>query len=68
MSSLSKFKPKDSGFQELAKAIKENHSILELDLRGNNINEQSIQKIFQCIQENFVLSDLKIEIHQRKQQ
>jgi len=42
MQSLSKMKPKDTGFQELAKALQENYSLVELDLRGNNISESSV--------------------------
>jgi len=37
MKSLGKIKPKDTGFCELAKAIRENISLINLDIRHNSI-------------------------------
>ena len=54
-------KEKDLGYIELAKAISENKSIVELDLRDNQIPEQSLQKILEALDHNFVLSELKLD-------
>jgi len=66
MSVRNRMNKKDTGFAELAKALKENRSIVELDLRDNEINELSVQKIFDALEHNFVLSTLKIDTKQKR--
>ena len=52
----------NTGYYELAKALKENTSLIELDLRFNGITDEQIKQILLAISENFVLSDLKLEV------
>lgn len=66
MNGLKKLKSKDNSYFELAKALKENTSLVELDLRSNGINEQAMTKILQALEYNFVLSLLKVDINLRK--
>ena len=54
-------KEKDFGYMELAKTIRENKSIVELDLRDNQIPEQPMQKMLEALDHNFVLSELKLD-------
>ena len=56
---------KDLGFAELASALMENQSIERLDLRDNEISEASVMKIFEALEHNFVLTDLKLDVKQR---
>ena len=56
----------NTGYIELAKALKENTSLVELDLRKNSLSDKEISGIFAALSENFVLSDLKLEVRQRK--
>jgi len=56
----------NTGYYELAKALRENTSLVELDLRHNLITEKELQSLFQALADNHVLSDLKIEVKQRK--
>ena len=39
---------------------------MELDLRGNEINEASTKAILKALSENFVLSELKLDIQLEK--
>lgn len=66
MNGIKKLKSKDNSYFELAKALKENTSLVELDLRSNGINEQAMTKILQALEYNFVLSLLKVDINLRK--
>ena len=52
----------NTGYFELAKALKENTSLIELDLRHNGITDEQTARILQALAENFVLSDLKLEM------
>ena len=57
---------KDMGYNELAKALKENRSLVELDLRENEILEQPAFKLFEALEHNYVLSVLKFDIRQKR--
>ena len=59
-------KEKDAGYYDLAKAIRENKSLVELDLRDNQIPELPLQKLLEALDHNYVLSELKIDTKQRK--
>lgn len=65
MSVRNRMNKKDTGYIEIAKALKENRSIVELDLRENEINESSLHKIFDALEHNFVLSTLRIDTKQK---
>jgi len=56
----------DSGYSELARAIKENNSLVELDIRHNFIPEHQIAKILNALADNYVLSELKLDIKTRR--
>ena len=51
-----------SGYAELAEAIKTNHSLVSLDLRNNGIGHEDVKLIMEALSENFVLSDLKLDM------
>lgn len=57
---------KDSGYGELASALMENSSIEKLDLRDNDISETSVQKIFEALEHNFVLTDLRLDVRSKR--
>ena len=57
---------KDTCYVELAKAIKENRSIVELDMRDNDILETSIQRLFDSLRYNYVLTELKVDLKSRR--
>ena len=50
MSTRPRMGKKDSGYLDLAKALKENKSIVELDLRDNDILESSCSKLLESLQ------------------
>ena len=52
----------NTGYIELAKALRENTSLIELDLRHNGITDEQTSRILQALTENFVLSDLRLEM------
>ena len=56
----------DVAFGELGKALRKNYALQDIDMRGNSISEQSIAKIFTALSENYVLLELKIDIHKKK--
>ena len=56
----------NTGYIELAKALRENTSLIELDLRHNGITDEQTQRILQALAENFVLIDLKLEVRQKR--
>eukprot|EP00347_Sterkiella_histriomuscorum_P002760 403366908 len=60
ISSLSKMK--DIGFIELARALRENTSLLKLDISKNSISSHVIAELFHSISENYVLSELIVDI------
>ena len=62
MSIRPRMNKKDTGYLDLAKALRENKSIVELDLRDNEIIESSTSKILEALEYNFVISDVKIDI------
>lgn len=62
MTGLGIRKGKDSCLLELARAIKENTSLVELDIRNNLISGPMVSSLLQALSENFVLSDLKMDI------
>lgn len=51
---------------ELARAIKENTSLVELDIHDNQISGPVLAKLMQAFAENYVLSTIKIEIQTKK--
>ena len=55
-----------SGYAELAEAIKMNHSLVSLDLRNNGIGHEDVKLIMEALSENFVLSDLKLDMEHQK--
>lgn len=57
---------KDTGYADLAKALKENKSIEQLDLRDNHILESSLQKLIESLEYNFVLSEIKVDLKTKK--
>ena len=66
MSIRPKMNKKDTGYIDLAKALKENKSIVELDLRDNEIIDTSAQKILEALEYNFVLSDVRFDVKQKR--
>ena len=66
LSSIKKMNSKDTGYIDLAKALRENKSLVSLDLRENEIHDSSLQKIFEALENNFVLSEVKIDIKRKK--
>ena len=55
-----------SGYAELAQAIKSNHSLVSLDLRNNGAKEKDVVLLMEALSENFVLSDLKLDVERKK--
>jgi hypothetical protein len=66
MTNLGIRKGKDSCLLELAKALKENTSLVELDIRNNLISGPMAAKLLQALGDNFVLSVLKMDIQLKK--
>ena len=66
MSIRPKMNKKDTGYQDLARSLRENKSIVEMDLRDNEIIESSSSKILEALEHNFVLSDIKLDIKSKR--
>ncbi len=52
----------DSGYLELVRSIRDNHSLQLLDLSKNNLSQATIAELFASMQENWVLSEVRIEV------
>ena len=52
---------KDIGFVELAKALRENHSLVKLDLSKNSLSHSVIQELLNSLSENYVISEIIID-------
>lgn len=61
-----KVSKKDTGYHELARALRENTSLTSLDLRRNQIGEDNMSKLIAGLTENYVLLELKIDIPVKK--
>lgn len=57
---------KDTGYLDIAKALKENKSIVEIDLRDNEIIDSSSSKLLEALEHNFVLSNIRLEIKSKR--
>ena len=66
MSIRPRMNKKDTGYLDLAKSLKENKSIVELDLRDNEIVDQSASKLLEALEHNFVLSHLRFDIKSKR--
>ena len=60
LSGLSKMK--DAGYVELARSLKENHSLQILDLSKNSLSQNTVAEFFNAMQENYVLSELRLDV------
>jgi Ran GTPase-activating protein (RanGAP) involved in mRNA processing and transport len=60
LSSLGKMK--DTGIIEFAKALKESTSLIKLDFSKNNLSKDMIHELLLSIQENYVISEIIIEL------
>lgn len=60
ISSLSRMK--ESGFIELAKAIRESSSLVSLDITKNNLSTTALQELFLSLADNYVISETKIDL------
>jgi len=52
----------DSGWIDLCRALKETRTLQKLDLSKNSLSGQVMAELYQAIQDNFVISEVKIEI------
>ena len=57
---------KDTGYLDLAKALRENKSLVEIDLRDNEIIDSSSSKLLEALEHNFVLSNIRLEIKSKR--
>lgn len=55
-------KMNQSGFVELARALRENHSLQKLDLSKNSLSQNTLAELFAALQDNFVLCELCVDI------
>jgi hypothetical protein len=53
---------KEGGFVELARSLRENHSLQRLDLSKNSLSQNTLAEFFQALQDNFVLCELRIDV------
>ncbi len=53
---------KEGGFVELARSLKENHSLQILDISKNSLSQNTLAEIFQALQDNFVLCELRVDV------
>jgi Ran GTPase-activating protein (RanGAP) involved in mRNA processing and transport len=60
LSGLSKMK--ETGYVELARSLKENHSLQFLDLSKNSLSQNTVAEFFNALQENYVLSELRLDV------
>jgi len=51
-----------SGFVELGRSLKDNHSLQRLDLSKNALAPGTLAELFAAIQDNFVLSELRVDL------
>jgi hypothetical protein len=56
---------KEAGFVDLARALKENHSLQRLDLSRNSLSQATLSELFQAMQENFVLCEVCVDVKQK---
>ena len=66
MSIRPRMNKKDTGYLDLAKSLSENKTIVELDMRDNQILENSVQKLLEALEYNFVLSDVKLDVNSKQ--
>ena len=55
-------KCKDSLWFDLASALEYNKALVELDMRGNHINEVCLSRIIDSLKENTVMTELRLDI------
>lgn len=55
-------KMKDTGFQELAKSVRESHSLEKLNLSKNSLSQQILSELFQSLTDNFVISEIIVDM------
>ena len=60
MSNLSKMK--ETGFIEIAKSLRENTSILSLDLSKNSLNQTVMHELFSSLADNYVICEVILDI------
>ena len=60
LSGLSKMR--ETGFVELARSLRENHSLQVLDLSKNSLSQATMSEFFSALQDNYVLSELRIDV------
>ena len=60
LSGLSKMN--QAGFVELARSLKENHSLQRLNISKNSLSQSTIAEFFTCLQDNFVLTELSLDV------
>ncbi len=60
MSNMAKLK--DTAFIEMFQALRDNHSILKLDLSKNSLSHAAISELLLALQDNFVISEVIIDI------
>ena len=53
---------KESGFIELARAIRESTSLVKIDLSKNSMTQAILQELFSSLSENYVLSEIRIDL------
>ena len=51
-----------SGFVELARSLRDNHSLQRLDLSKNALAPGTLAELFGAIQDNFVLCELRVDV------
>ena len=66
MSIRPRMNKKDTGYLDLAKALKENKSIIEIDLRDNEILDSSSSKLLEALEHNYVLSNIRLDVKSKR--